>query len=78
MGYAELIEKLRTLPADKQHQVFDLVEALAAKGGARTGAPEQADWPEDGFAEFSVGQALRDLGDDLVVYTKDDLREHWQ
>ena len=29
MGYAELIEKLHTLPEDKQAEVFDFVDFLA-------------------------------------------------
>jgi hypothetical protein len=31
MGYAELIEKLQNLPADKQFEVFDFVEFLASR-----------------------------------------------
>lgn len=31
MGYAELIEKLQSLPADKQFEVIDFVEFLASR-----------------------------------------------
>lgn len=34
MGYAELIKKLQTLPEDKQAEVFDFVEFLAARFAA--------------------------------------------
>ena len=31
MGFAELIEKLQNLPAEKQAEVFDFVEFLAVR-----------------------------------------------
>lgn len=34
MGYAELIERVQTLPADKQAEVFDFVEFLATRNVA--------------------------------------------
>lgn len=33
MGYAELIETLKTLPQDKQAEVFDFVDFLARRAG---------------------------------------------
>lgn len=33
MGYAELIETLKTLPQEKQAEVFDFVEFLALRAG---------------------------------------------
>jgi hypothetical protein len=75
MGYTELIEKLRTLPEEKQAEVFDFVEFLAARFGE---TPVDAEWPDSKFAEFSLGQALRGMEDDPVTYTAADLSVNWQ
>jgi len=63
------------LPAEKQDQVFDLVESVAA--GRLAPAPASMPWSEGGFSAFSLSRAMRDPDDDPVVYTKDDLRERW-
>lgn len=66
MGYAELIEKLKALPAEKQAEVFDFVEFLAARCGKGEAA---GPWAERDFADLSLAQALRGLEDDPVTYT---------
>jgi hypothetical protein len=73
MSLAELIEKLKALPSDKQAEVFDFVEFLASRSdeARRRGA----DWVGANYFEFSLGQALRGIEDDPVVYTADDIRE---
>ncbi|PWC39050.1 DUF2281 domain-containing protein [Azospirillum sp. TSO35-2] len=77
MGYAELIEKLQALPEDKQAEVFDFVEFLAARFAAsKTGG--KADWADGEFAEFSMEQAIRGMEDDPVTYSREDLRETWR
>lgn len=80
MGYAELIEKLQALPKDKQAEVFDFVEFLASRFAAPgvNDRRDMAEWTEADFANFSLGQALRDVDNDPVVYSRDDLRESWQ
>jgi hypothetical protein len=79
MGYAELIEKLQTLPAEKQAEVFDFVEFLATRSGKAKGEPLAHDeWSDAEFAEFAMGQAMRDIKDEPVLYTRDDLKECWQ
>jgi len=82
MGYAELIEKLQALPMDKQDEVFDFVEFLAARCGVSGPAPSathsKGDWSDAKFSDFSMGQALRGMEDDPTTYTQDDLRERWQ
>jgi hypothetical protein len=80
MGYAELIAKIRTLPEDKQTEVFDFVEFLASRFSIASAgeANEQAEWSEEGFASFSLSHALRDMDDDPVSYGRDDLREVWR
>jgi hypothetical protein len=40
MGYAELIEKLQNLPADKQSEVVDFVEFLASRTSLRDAKSE--------------------------------------
>ncbi len=74
MGYGELIEKLQTLPHEKQAEVFDFVEFLASRFG---GMPAGAEWTDASFSELSFGQALRGMDDDPVTYTLDDLKEKW-
>lgn len=79
MGYAELIEKLRTLPQEKQAEVFDFVEFLAARfGKAKHTPPARGDWTDAEFTELAIRQALRGMEDEPVAYTRDDLKEHWQ
>ena len=77
MGYADLIEKLQALPAEKQAEVFDFVEFLATRfGKAKPFAHDE--WSDAEFAEFAMGQALRGMEDEPVLYTRDDLKERWQ
>ena len=82
MGYAELIEKLQGLPADKRAEVFDFVEFLAARcgksGTEQVAGQDRGEWTDAAFSDFSMDQALRDMNDDPIIYTKDDLRERWQ
>jgi len=79
VGYAELIEKLQALPEDKRAEVFDFVEFLASRfvSSGVSEKREAAEWDDAGFRAFSLGQALRDMDDDPVVYSRDDLRESW-
>ena len=77
MGYAELIEKLQTLPTEKQAEVFDFVEFLAARFGAARPA-RLGEWTDAEFAELSMRQALRGMEDDPVAYTRDDIKERWR
>jgi hypothetical protein len=74
MGYVELIEKLQTLPREKQAEVFDFVEFLAARF---SGTSPDTEWTDTKFSEFSLAQALRGMEDDPVTYTTDDLSEKW-
>lgn len=74
MSLTELMEKLRTLPKDKQAEVFDFIDYLVG----RFGRYDQTSWTDAGFAEFSFGQAIRGMEDDPVVYTENDIRAPWQ
>jgi hypothetical protein len=79
MGYAELIEKLQSLPEEKQVEVFDFVEFLAARFGTALGTPlARGEWTDAEFAELAMRQALRGMEDEPVVYTRDDLKDRWQ
>lgn len=79
MGLAELISRLESLPRDKQAEVFDFVEFLAARCGATTGKSLTHDeWTDAEFSELSMHQALRGMDDETVTYTRADLREQWQ
>lgn len=76
MGYVELIETLQNLPRDKQAEVFDFVEFLAAKSSMGT---EHGEWTDVEFSRIAMRQALRGIEDEAIIsYTRDDLREIWQ
>ncbi len=79
MGYAELIERLQSLPQEKQVEVFDFVEFLSAraKGAEFAGVPH-VDWNDAEFSALAMAQAMRDIEHDPVSYTAADLRERWQ
>ena len=76
MSLAELIKKLKALPSDEQAEVFDFVEFLTARSdvGSRSGDT----WSGANYPEFALGQALRGVEDDPIVYTKDDVRDRPQ
>ena len=78
MGHFELIRTLQTLPLDKQAEVVDFVEYLAARFA--TPLPQQrpdGDWDEVSFAEFSIAQAAMAAGSESVNYSLADLKERW-
>jgi hypothetical protein len=79
MGYAELIERLQTLPQEKQAEVFDFVEFLSARvKDTELACVAHSDWTDAEFSALAMTQALRGIEDDPVAYTRADLREHWQ
>ncbi len=79
MGYAELINTLESLPRDKQAEVFNFVEFLAARCGTPTNKPfPHVEWTDAEFSELSMRQALRGMEEESVTYTRADLREQWQ
>ena len=79
MGYAELIQKLETLPSDKRAEVFDFVDFLTVRcqPGDETKA-SCSEWADAEFSSLSMQHALRGMQSDPVYYTKDDLREIWK
>lgn len=78
MGYAELIQqRLQTLPPEKQAEVYDFVEFIAAR--IPHAAPENAsDWTDAEFSQMAMAKAMRGLEDDPVTYSLADLKERWQ
>lgn len=78
MGYAELIERLQALPQEKQAEVFDFVEFLAARSRSTDQQPAHSEWTDAEFSDMAMAQALRGMEDDPVGYTAADLRERWQ
>lgn len=79
MEYAELIAKLQDLPAEKQAEVFDFVEFLAVRFGKTKDTKfATGEWSGDEFSEFAMGQALRGMEDEPILYTRDDLKELWR
>ncbi len=79
MGYAELIEKLQSLPKEEQAEVFDFVEFLTARFGTAAGTPfVRGEWTDNEFAGLAMRLALRGMEDEPVAYTRDDLKERWE
>ncbi|MFZ3018123.1 MAG: hypothetical protein WA056_06695 [Gallionella sp.] len=79
MGYVELINRLESLPREKQAEVFDFVEFLAARCGSAEDKPlAHSEWTDSEFSELAMRQALRGMEDESVTYTHADLREKWQ
>lgn len=79
MGYMDLIAILQSLPQDRQEEVFDFVEFIAAKSGVTIEKPlaPQA-WTDAEFSELAMRQALRGMEDEAVSYTRADLKASWQ
>lgn len=80
MGYAELInQRLQSLPTEKQAEVYDFVEFIAARIPDTVLRNEHAsDWTDTEFSKMAMAKALRGLEDDPVTYNLDDLKERWQ
>jgi hypothetical protein len=77
MGYAELVAKLQSLPADKQAEVFDFVDFLALRCAPKEKNGKESPWSDADFSAFALKNALADQEDDPVVYDHKDLRERW-
>lgn len=79
MRHMDLIAILQSLPRDKQAEVFDFVEFIAAKSGVVIEKPiAHQTWTGAEFSELAMGQALRGMEDDAVSYTRADLKASWQ
>ena len=76
MGYAELLKTVRSLPKEKQSEVFDFVTFLAARCGVTTESVHD-EWTENEFAEFSMQQAMRGMENEPARYTLSDVKERW-
>ena len=77
MCYSNLIEKIKTLPSEKQAEVFDFVDYLTTRFALHANS-DMTEWTDQEFAELSMQQAMRGMEDDPVIYTDADLREHWR
>lgn len=71
MNQIQLIEKIQALPLDKQMEVEDFVDFLAAR-------TTHTEWTNAEFANMSMAQALRGMEDEPQLYTIDDLKEKWR
>lgn len=70
----QITAKLQELPSSLQREVLDFVEFLTQKV-----ARAEALGEEDGWAEFSLAQAMNGLEDeDSPAYSEADVKEKWQ
>jgi hypothetical protein len=79
MGFAELINVIEKLPPERQAEVFDFAEFLAARfaSAGATGLPP-TDWKNAYFSQLSFEQAMRGMEDEPVLYCREDLKETWK
>lgn len=79
MGYTELIQRrLQTLSQEKQAEVYDFVEFLAARSlNAGLKAEQSGNWTDTEFSQMAMAKAMRGLEDDPVAYELDDIKERW-
>jgi len=78
MNVAEVIyEKINSLPDDKQQEVFDFIEFISSRYNKKQIMPTNEELADDMFVNFSMHHALRDIEDDPVNYTSEDLKERW-
>ena len=67
MGVADkIIEKVKSLPEEKQTEVLDFVDFLEK----RIKEEENRDW-----SKFSLESAMRGMEDEETLYTLNDLKE---
>lgn len=80
MSYAQNIaEKIAKLPPEKQVEIYDFVEFIAARCGELSNQHlVHGEWSDEAFAELSMQQAVRGMEDDPVSYTSNDLKERWR
>lgn len=79
MNQLQLIEKIQALPLDKQIEVQDFVDFLAAMNtDTASQRVVNAEWSNAEFGDMSIAQALRGMEDEPLLYTFDDLKEDWR
>lgn len=79
MNPTQLIEKIQSLPIERQAEVFDFVDFLASRSqGAAHQSRVYDEWTNAEFTEMAMNQALRGMEDEPSLYTLDDLKERWQ
>jgi len=62
----KLIEKIKSLPEEKQVEVLDFVDFLQGKFEEE----ERREW-----SSFSLDSAMREIEDDNTLYSLEDLKE---
>ncbi len=79
MNPAQFLEKVQALPPDKQSEVFDFIEFLTSRSTPLSDHKSvEEDWTNAEFSKMSMIQAMRGMEEEPVLYTLDDLKEHWQ
>jgi hypothetical protein len=77
MGFTQLLDVIRALPPERQSEVFDFVEFLAARYG--TGQQSSStDWAEAVFSELALVHAQRGTEDEEPICCPDDNKKPWQ
>lgn len=76
-----LAEKLQSdiqkLPADLQQEVVDFVEFLLAKADPNAARQEEVEWSRAGLA-YTMQRMDEEEGEDIPVYTLNDLKVHYE
>ncbi len=69
MSLAEkIIEKVKSLPEDKQAEILDFVDFLSKKANEE----ERKQW-----SQFALEEAMRGLEEEKTLYTVEDIKEKY-
>ena len=79
MNYAQsIVDRIATLPPEKQVEILDFVEFIAARHReASEHVLEPGEWTDSTFSELTMHQALRGIEHEPFNYTSLDLKERW-
>lgn len=76
MNVVALVERLQTLPEDKQIEVMDFVDYLVERF-ARPPSCQISEWSDQDFERLSLAQAMRGLENEEDLYSVADIKERW-
>ncbi|MDF1483337.1 hypothetical protein [Extensimonas sp. H3M7-6] len=76
MNVTAFVEKLQRLPEDKQVELLDYLDYLSARFAAPVSLHLDT-WGERDFARLALDQAMRDMEDEVGLYSEEDLKERW-
>ena len=79
MNFAQSItEKIASLPENMQQEVSDFVDFMIFRKQVNLKKNNlHSEWTNNDFVQFSMQQAFKDIEDDPIIYTVENLKERW-